>query len=258
MRGVGCLASSARPEAGRCGPGARGRAHEAGLSWAKVRASLLAMTAQFEEAAPLMPEPRVLKGDVKRLPLALVATGAVVVVAGVALVPPDKVLGANVRMVFFHGAVTWTGIVMTVLAGIAGLGLLLLGRPGVSVVWRAQSLAALFWVASLIISFPVMIRTWGGVIWNEPKLLMSAEIVTALLVVWAIGLIVDDPRVIGGLALGATVILGILLAVTPGAFHPDNPIMRSGDPLFIGSFFLVAAGLVAMAVGALLAGRGRL
>lgn len=201
------------------------------------------------------PAPAALKGKLKRYPLALVAAGVVAVAAGVALVPPDKVLGADVRMVFFHGAVTWTGIVMTVLAGVVGLSLLLFARPLVSVVWRAQSLGALFWSASLILSFPVMIRTWGGVMWNEPKLLMSAEVVTALLVVWAAGLVVEAPRVIGGLSVAAAVIMGVLLAVTPGAFHPDNPIMNSGDPLFVASFFLVALGLVIIAVGALVIGR---
>lgn len=228
-----------------------------GLSKVEVQASLFAMTAHFDEAAPLVRAPGVLNSDLKRFPLALVAVGVVAVAAGVVLVPPDKVLGGGVRLVFFHGAVTWTGIVMTVLAGIVGLGLLLIGRPGPSVVWRAQSLGALFWTASLIISFPVMIRTWGGVMWNEPKLLMSAEVVAVVLVAWAVGLIAEAPRVIGALSVAAAVIMVALLAFTPGAFHPDNPIMRSGDPLFIGSFFLVAVGLVAIAVGVLLVGRGR-
>ncbi len=212
------------------------------------------MHVRSEETA--RPAPAVLKGELKRYPLALIAAGVVVVAAGVALVPADKVLGGDVRIVFFHGAVTWTGIVMTVLAGVLGLSFLLLARPLVSVVWRAQSLGALFWTASLILSFPVMIRTWGGVLWNEPKLLMSAEVVTALLVVWAVGLVVEAPRVIGGLAVVAAVTMGVLLAVTPGAFHPANPIMNSGDPLFVASFFLVAVGLVIIAVGALLIGRG--
>jgi hypothetical protein len=226
-----------------------------GLPTAVVNASLSFMRVQSEQAARVVPAPTAFKGELKRYPLALVAAGVIGVVAGVALVPPDKVLGADVRMVFFHGAVTWTGIVMAALAGIVGLSLLLFARPAVSVVWRAQSLGALFWSASLILSFPVMIRTWGGVVWNEPKLLMSAEVVTALLVVWAAGLVVDTPRVIGGLAVAAALVMGVLLVVTPGAFHPDNPIMRSGELLFVAGFFLVAVGLVTIAVGVLLVGR---
>lgn len=215
------------------------------------------MAAHIDETEPVAPVSEVFKGDIKRFPPALIAAGMGAVAAGVALVPPDKVLGGGVRLVFFHGAVIWTGIVMTVLAGIVGLGLLLAGRPGRSVVWRAQSLGAFFWTASLIISFPVMIRTWGGVMWNEPKLLMSAEVVATVLVAWAAGLIADASRAIGAFSVVAAVVMVVLLGVTPGAFHPDNPIMRSGDPLFIGSFFLVAVGLVAIAGGVLLVGRGR-
>ena len=214
------------------------------------------MQVRSEDAVLPTMSPATLKGQLKRYPLALMAAGVLAVAAGMVLVPPDKVLGADVRMVFFHGAVTWTGIVMTGLAGVVGLSLLLLARPCASVVWRAQSLGTIFWTTSLILSFPVMIGTWGGVLWNEPKLLMSAEVVSALLVVWAVGLVVGVPRVIGGLAVAAAVMMGVLLAVTPGAFHPDNPIMNSGDPLFVASFLLVAVGLLTIGVGALLIGRG--
>lgn len=185
----------------------------------------------------------------------MLGAGIVAVLVGVAAVPPDKVLGANVRMVFFHGAVTWTGIMTTVLAGLVGAGLLLVGRPRARVGWRALTLGTGFWLASLVISFPVMIRSWGGVSWNEPKLLMSAQIVGGLLIAWAVSLVVDRPRVTAVLSVVCAGAMGVLLVVTPGAFHPDNPIMSSGDPRFIGSFFLVAAGLITGAVSALFFGR---
>jgi hypothetical protein len=211
-------------------------------------------TSQDVAAAEIPPAA---KADLKRLPLLLLIAGALAVALGIALVPPDKILGANVRLVFFHGAVTWTGIVTTSFSGLAGLGHLIFGRPGASVGWRSLTLGTSFWVASLIISFPVMIRAWGGVPWNEPKLLMSAEIVAALLIAWAGSLIFDRPRVTAVLSVVAATLMGVLLVTTPGAFHPDNPIMSSGDTRFIGSFLLVAAGFVTVAVGVLLFGRNR-
>jgi hypothetical protein len=183
--------------------------------------------------------------------------GLVVVAAAFVFVPPDKVLGDSVRMVFFHGAVTWTGIVMTVLAGLLGVGHLARGRPGVSPVWRALSLAALFWTISLSISFPVMRSTWGGVLWNEPKLLMSAEVVSTLLVAWAVSLLVGRPRATAALAVAAALVMVALLVFTPGAFHPDNPIMSSGDLGFIGTFGALVAGLLCVTGGIIIAGRGR-
>lgn len=213
------------------------------------------MLSTSQEAAVSAEIPVAPKAALKRYPLYLLLLGAAAVVVGVALVPPDKILGANVRLVFFHGAVTWTGIVTTSFAGLAGLAHLLIRRPGASIGWRSLTLGASFWVASLIISFPVMIRAWGGVPWNEPKLLMTVQIVAALLIAWAVSLVADRSRVTAAVSILAAGFMGVLLIVTPGAFHPDNPIMSSGDPRFIGSFLLVAGGFVTAAASVLLFGR---
>ena len=94
-----------------------------------------------------------------------------------------------------------------------------------------------------------MRMTWGGVLWNEPKLLMSAEVVSTFLVAWAVSLLVGKPRVTAGAAAVAAAVMAVLLVVTPGAFHPDNPIFRSGNARFIGSFLLLAFGLMLLAGG---------
>jgi hypothetical protein len=184
-----------------------------------------------------------------RWPMAVTAVGVVLAALGLAMVPPDATLGGDIRAVFFHGAVTWTGIVMAVCAGVVGLGALVLGWDVPTRVWRLLTLATVFWVLSLSLSFPVMRMTWGGVLWNEPKLLMSAEVVSTFLVAWAVSLLVGRPRVTAVAATFAAAVMAVLLVVTPGAFHPDNPIFRSGDARFIGSFLLIAAGLVFLAVG---------
>lgn len=227
------------------------------LSAVFFQASLSRMTAPPDEISVAVAGSPPLSARWKRLPVALVAVGAVVVVAALVLVPPDKVLGDNVRMVFFHGAVTWTGIVMTGLAGLLGFARLAFGRPGTSPVWRTLSLATLFWTASLSISFPVMRSTWGGVLWNEPKLLMSAEVVSTLLIAWAVSLLVGKPRLTAALSVAAALVMAILLLVTPGAFHPDNPIMNSGDARFIGSFVALVGGLLCVTGGVITAGRER-
>lgn len=214
------------------------------------------MTSLPEEIPAVLSAGPALPGRWTRAPLVAVGVGAAAVVAAAIAVPPDKVLGGNVRMVFFHGAVTWTGIVMTVAAGLLGSGYLILGRPGVVRVWRALTLAALFWTLSLAISFPVMRSTWGGVLWNEPKLLMSAEVVSSLLIAWAAALLASRARVTAAVSVAAALVMGALLLVTPGAFHPDNPIMSSGDIRFIGTFAAMVAGLLCI-TGGIIASRRR-
>ena len=184
-----------------------------------------------------------------RWPMAMAAAGVVLAALGLAMVPPDATLGGDIRAVFFHGAVTWTGIVMAVCSGVVGLGALVLGWDVSTRVWRLLTLATVFWVLSLSLSFPVMRMTWGGVLWNEPKLLMSAEVVSTFLVAWAAALLIGKPWVTAAAAVVAAAVMAALLVTTPGAFHPDNPIFRSGNVRFIGSFLLVAGGLVLLAAG---------
>lgn len=184
-----------------------------------------------------------------RWPIVVAVVGVVLAALGLAVVPPDATLGSTIRAVFFHGAVTWTGIIMAASGGLAGLGTLLLGWNVPTRVWRLLTLATFFWVLSLTLSFPVMRMTWGGVLWNEPRLLMSAAVVSTLLVAWAVSLLVGKPRITAGAASVAAAVMTVLLVITPGAFHPGNPIFRSGDARFIGSFLLVAAGLELLAGG---------
>ena len=185
----------------------------------------------------------------RRWPVAVAITGVVTAAVGLLMVPPDATLGGDIRAVFFHGAVTWTAIIMAVCGGAAGLGTLVLRWDVPTRVWRLLTLATVSWVLSLSLSFPVMRMTWGGVLWNEPKLLMSAEVVSTFLVAWAVALLVGKPRVTAAVAAVAAAVMVALLIATPGAFHPDNPIFRSGNARFIGSFLLVAGGLVLLAGG---------
>lgn len=185
--------------------------------------------------------------------------GLVLLTAGALLIPADKTLGPATRWVFVHGAVTWTGILTALGAGAIAL-FLLLSRPGGGriglTLWRLVSIALLFWVASLGLGFPVMKMSWGGVLWNEPRLLMSMEIVFLLLVVWVVGLLVENRRVLAFAALAAAVAMVALLLMTSGAFHPDNPIFGSGSPRFIVSFAALLVGMLALATGVALLRRG--
>ncbi len=184
----------------------------------------------------------------RRWPRLLVAGGAALTALALVLIPPDATLGGNIRAVFFHGAVTWTGIILAAISGLVGIGSLV-SRRDTRLVWRLYSLATLCWVLSLSMSFPVMRMTWGGVLWNEPKLLMTAEVVSVFLLGWAIALFSGRTRVAVIVAVVAFVIMAVLLAVTPAAFHPDNPIFRSGNLRFIGTFLAVLVGLLAVAAG---------
>src|SRR5660398_182553 len=92
--------------------------------------------------------------------------GIAAVAAGLATVPAEKILGTSTRFVFLHGAITCTRLVMTIIASIGGFVFLVRSLRG----WdgeedggggyrtrRFLSLAVVFWVISLGLSFPVML-----------------------------------------------------------------------------------------------------
>ena len=197
--------------------------------------------------------------------------GLVLAIGGVAAVPPDAVLGGTTRLVFFHGAVVWTAIINAAAATLLGLAILVRGAPlratdlldsgravratphaGWCLLWRLFSFATVFWVLTLALSFPVMQASWGGILWGETRLVMSFQVVFLYSAAWALSLLLLMERPLRWLA-GVTAAVGavttFLVFTTPGTFHPDNPVFRSGDPRFIGGFLVILAGLVCFTVG---------
>lgn len=203
-----------------------------------------------------------------RLPLLVVLAGSLLVIGGVLSVPADATLKGTTRLVFFHGAVVWTALINAGAATALGVALFVSGlfaqrggdraagalpRGGTGPLWRFFSFATLFWVLTLVLSFPVMQASWGGVLWGESRLVMSFQVVFLYLAAWGLCFIflLDRPRRWLAAAASLTGLLtSYLVTSTPGSFHPDNPIFRSGDPRFIGSFLVILVGLVCVTGGA--------
>jgi hypothetical protein len=206
-------------------------------------------------------------GPWARRSLLVVLVGVVLTVAGVILLPPDRILGATTRLVFFHGGIVWTAIILSWTGAVLSVLCLVRrptrGRPGDSsrregtsarsygLLQRGLSLATGFWVLTMALSFPVMILSWGGIRWDEERLWMTVEIVFLYLILYALSLMIARPRVTAGAWLVVNAVMGVLLATTPGSFHPDNPVFRSGSVRFIGGFLIVVLGLQLVAFGLL-------
>ncbi len=191
-------------------------------------------------------------------------TGALLVIGGVLAVPPDATLKGTTRLVFFHGAVVWTALIDAALASMLGLAMVVVGllfdrrrvpaaRGSDVILWRLLSFATLFWVLTLLLSFPVMQASWGGILWGETRLVMTFQVVFLYLVVWGLCFLflLDRRRLWLAVVSSLTGLLTTYLVMsTPGTFHPDNPVFRSGDPRFVGSFLVILAGLVCISGGA--------
>jgi hypothetical protein len=162
----------------------------------------------------------------------LVGLGSLVILAGLLLwlAPNEKTLGAGIKPVYLHVALTWTGLVGLTVSALAGLSLLITARPGLdrwaqTIGWVAFG----FFAAGFLLSLLASQMNWGGLAWGEPRNLtalntlaigLSVQIVNG----WPIPL-----RGRGLLRLLPAAGYGLSAAAAPLILHPRNPITTSSS-----------------------------
>ena len=152
--------------------------------------------------------------------------------------PEEKELGANVRIVYLHGAWVLTAEVALAFSALAGLSGLLLRRD----VFHAWSAALgrsgmAFWVTYLPLSLLAMQANWNGLFLAEPRfrLALTFAVVGVLL---QTGLWLIDQKWLTSLAnLAFFIILRVIFATAANVMHPPpSPIFNSGNFVIIGFF----------------------
>ena len=178
--------------------------------------------------------------------LLIAFAGVVVLIAILALFgPKDQTLGANVRIVYLHGAWVLTAEVAFIAAGLAGLIGLLSHREA----WNDWSAALgrtglFFWLTYIPLSLWAMEANWNGLFLVEPRFRLAVTFaVVGLLLqfgLWVISL--------GWLTSIANLIFVVVLRISFAnaqyVMHPPpSPIFNSGNWQIIG--FFVALNLLA-------------
>lgn len=168
----------------------------------------------------------------------LAATLAVIALVTI-LSPVEQTLGASIRLVYFHGAWVWAGLITFGLAAAAGLAGLLLRKS----IWPSWSSAfgragLIFWLTYLPMSLLVMKIYWGGLFLDEPRwrIPFTFGIVAVLL---QVGLwLLNSPLLtsLGNLVFGAA--LWWSLGRADNVLHPDSPVFTSNS-IRIQAFFVV-------------------
>jgi len=179
--------------------------------------------------------------------LTLIALAVVGCVISILSIPPDAMLGKMVRFVMFHGGSTWVNMGTFTLAGLFGLAYMFGVRRALPWNEAFRWLSLGLWVVNTVLGILSMKILWGGILWDEPRLLMTFGILAGSVVTLALQLIFDRPTipaVCDALLAGS---LWFLVLVLPNLFHPDSPVFSSGDPAFIIGFFGMV-GTIAVAV----------
>ena len=152
--------------------------------------------------------------------------------------PEEKDLGANVRIVYLHGAWVLTAELAFALAALAGLVGLITRRD----VYHAWTVALgrtgiVFWVTYLPLSMLAMQTNWNGLFLSEPRfrLALTFAVVGVLL---QIGLWMINLKWLTSLAnIAYFVALRVVFSMAENIMHPPpSPIFNSGNFLIIGFF----------------------
>ena len=163
----------------------------------------------------------------------------VIVIALLALFgPEEKSLGANVRIVYLHGAWVLTAELAFLAAGLTGLIALITRRESFHQ-WSTSlgRTGVFFWVTYLPLSLWAMESNWNGLFLSEPRFRLAVIFaVTGVLV--QVGLWLMNVNWITSLAnLIFIIILRVVFATVQNVMHPPpSPIFSSGNYLIIGFF----------------------
>ena len=163
----------------------------------------------------------------------------VIVIGLLALLgPEERSLGANVRIVYLHGAWVLTAELAFLAAGLAGL-IGLVTRREMFHKWSAALGRAgiFFWLTYLPLSLWAMESNWNGLFLSEPRFRLAAIFaVTGVLL--QVGLWIINMDWITSLAnFLFIIVLRVSFSTADNIMHPPpSPIFNSGNYAIIGFF----------------------
>ena len=171
-------------------------------------------------------------------PLALFFITVIVIALLALFGPEEQSLGANVRIVYLHGAWVLTAELVLLMAGLAGLIGLITPRKAFHGWSAALGQAGIFfWVTYLPLSLWAMESNWNGLFLAEPRFRLALIFaVTGVLLQAGLWLINMDW--ITSLAnIIFIVVLRVAFATASNVMHPPpSPIFNSGNYAIIGFF----------------------
>src|SRR5512138_2613771 len=173
-----------------------------------------------------------------KTPLTLFFITVIVIALLATFGPEEKSLGANVRLVYLHGAWVLTAEVAFVAAALAGV-IAFITRRDVFHQWSAAlgRTGIFFWVTYLPLSLWAMESNWNGLFLSEPRFRL-AVIFAVTGVLLQIGLWLISLDWVTSLAnLLFFVALRVVFATAQNIMHPPpSPIFNSGNYVIIGFF----------------------
>jgi hypothetical protein len=142
--------------------------------------------------------------------------------------PAEHSLGAQVRIVYLHGAWVWVSIAAFLMAGACGGIGLIANRKS----WHRWSSALgrtglFFWITYLPLSLWAMQSNWNGLFLAEPRWRLALVFAVSGLLLQAGLNLANKPNLTSALNLSYFIALVIALKNTSNVLHPESPILNS-------------------------------
>ncbi len=167
--------------------------------------------------------------------------------------PEEKSLGANVRIVYLHGAWVLSALLALAASGLAGIAGLLLRRADLHRWSQALGRSGMiFWITYLPLSLWAMQTNWNGLFLAEPRMSVAFTFAVVGLLIQVGLAVINHPLLTSAANAVFIAILTFSLSRVDSVMHPPpSPIFNSGNYFLIGYFLslnllvLFAAYLVA-------------
>jgi hypothetical protein len=171
---------------------------------------------------------------------------------GIWAAPQESALGEHIKVVYVHVALTWTGMLGLLAAGVLGIGLAIRPNPRLYRLLYAVAVVGFgFFVGGTIVSFMAQRATWGGILWQEPRMRSALQVIAVAVIVLTSAELTQKYRWLGvAFALLAAFMLWSTQSATL-VMHPRDPITPSSS-VGIRSAFYGLFGLSSAAAGVLL------
>lgn len=169
------------------------------------------------------------------------------------LSPAEQTLGQTVKLVYLHGALVRTALVLLAISLPVNLVALVSGRGGWSAWGKALTWAAVAtWLLHTLVSMITTYATWGVfVAWFEPRTRFTFALAVVGILILVVSYLVDNIRFS---ALAYLVLAGLALALAPRLVAIQHPLVAiSSSPSVAIRTFYTAMLAVSLAMGGLLA-----
>jgi hypothetical protein len=184
---------------------------------------------------------------------------AIIALALVWLSPNDVTLKSTSKVVYIHGALVWTALLILTAAG--GLGAAALAamwakRDNTMCAWTLAlgRTGLLFWLAYIPVSMLASRMAWNAVFLAEPRYTTAFRVLAIGIIVQVIVFLFNRPVISSALHVVQAVVMWVMLLTTPSLLHPDNPILRSAPSIqFFFGLIVLACGMAALQVTRLIA-----